>query len=208
MRNLSLMAIMAACLLSAPAWGAAPPAAEEHLVVAPYPGGAPWQVVTDQRNAEQYMIERIPADQSVTAISDIVVEQAFFRLQGANPSTFLNGLLHRLAASCRSVRINGPKADVQNGYSVAYGQSYCVDAGGEDVDSFIKVIGGKSALYVVQREFHRPTTPGAVAGVRSFGQDQIDQLRAMASAMKTAAEYTDKGVQLCPAVAGQNACPQ
>ncbi|MBU2136635.1 MAG: hypothetical protein KKA45_10605, partial [Alphaproteobacteria bacterium] len=203
-----LTTILASFILAAPTWAAAPPSTEEHLVVAPYPGGAPWQVIADKRNADQIMIERIPADQSARKFKDIIIEQTFFRLQGQDPEKFLDGLLRRLSSGCRSARVNGPKADIQNGFPVAYGQSYCIGVRGEDVDSFIKVIGGNSALYVIQREMHRPTTRGAAAGVRTFSADELDQLRALISAQKIAAEYTATGVQLCPAAEGDAACPQ
>jgi hypothetical protein len=207
MNRTLLVAALAAGLIAAPALAADPPPSGEHLVVAPYPGGAPWQTVTDKRNDFQSMIEIIPADQSVTAIKDIIVEQTFFKLKNQDPSAFIGGLLQRLSRSCASARINGPKAGTQNGYPVAYGQSYCVGVRGEDVDSFLKAIAGKDALYLVQREFHRPTTPGALAGVRSFSSDELPKLRALMSAQKIASDFTVDGVQVCPPVGGDGPCP-
>ena len=103
-------------------------------------------------------------------------------------------------AGSPSARVNGPKAASENGYRVAYAQAYCVNQTGAalDVDIFIKAVAGKDALYVVQREFHRPTEKG-VAGVRSASLDQI-------KAQVAADKFLVSQVQLCPPASGKGAC--
>jgi hypothetical protein len=170
----------------------------EHLIMPPYPSATPWQKITDGSNGELTQREWIPADQTVASIKDILTEQEFPKLKGMDPAVFAGGLLKRMASRCADARLNGPKAGEQNGYPVAYGQFYCVRWGdtGQDVDIFLKVIGGHDALYVAQVEFRRPTTPGAHAGITSFTQAQMAQMKARLEAMGTASHYLSDSVQL------------
>ncbi|HEX4294993.1 MAG TPA: hypothetical protein VHZ29_12735 [Rhizomicrobium sp.] len=176
--------------------------AGERLVVAPYPAATPWKNITDKHNAQQLLMEWIPADQSENDIKDILTEQAFYNQKNADPSVFVGDFLRRVGGACQSARVNGPKAASENGYRVAYAQAYCVNQTGAalDVDIFFKAIAGRDALYVVQREFHRPTEKGAVAGVRSASLDQI-------KAEVAADKFLVSQVQLCPPASGKGACP-
>lgn len=176
--------------------------AGERLIVAPYPAATPWKNITNKHNAVQLLMEWIPADQSENEIKDILTEQAFYNQKSADPSAFVADLLRRVGGACERVRVNGPKAGDENGYRVAYAQAYCVNQTGAalDVDIFIKVVAGRDALYVVQREFHRSTEKGAVAGVRSASLDQI-------KAQVAADKFLVSQVQLCPPASGKGACP-
>ena len=164
------MRIAIAALTCVLALGGAAGAGEaERLDIAPYPAAAPWKKVTDKQSAEVLYLEWIPAEQSVGAISDILTQQAFLKLKDYDASVFVGDFIRRMAAGCRDARINGPKAGVENGYKVAYGQVYCLDhkAAHEDVEIFVKAIGGRDALHLIQREFRRPTVPGRTAPPRS-----------------------------------------
>jgi hypothetical protein len=157
--------------------------AAETLVVPPYPASAPWKKITDAHNAQQMMIEWIPADQNENAIGDILTEQAFYGSPLA-PDAFVARFLSGVGGACRDARVNGPKMGTENGFPVAYAQAYCAGQKGanKDVDIFLKAIRGHDALYVVQREFRRPATPGAVAGVAPFANKEQAQQRLAAQA--------------------------
>lgn len=198
--------ILAAAALAVAA--AAGPVSAEELDVPPYPAALPWQKVTDKANDEQRLIEWIPADQSTTAISDILTVQTFKRLRGRDPAQFMTGFLQRFGGACRGARVNGPKAGVEDGLKVAYGQVYCVGhkAAREDLEIVAKVISGDEGLYMVQREFRRPEVAGRTAGVMAFEAGEEDKVRALFAAMRTANEHLAQvrvcgSGRQCPAVA-------
>lgn len=172
----------------------------ETLHVPPYPAVPPWKKLSDQRDARQLMIEWIPVDQDESHIRDILTEQAFYQLRGEPPGEILKRIMALTTNACRDVKVNGPVNGNEEGYAVAYAQIYCVGQKGADadVDILAKSIGGKEAVYVVQREFRRPAKPGAVAGVMEFpkgGQQQaVDKL----NAMKAASDFLAQSVYLCP----------
>jgi hypothetical protein len=176
----------------------------ETLAVPPYPADKPWKLITDIHDDKHVMKEWIPADQSPDDIADILTEQIFPTVK-QSPAEFVNGIFARTRTACNDVRINGPKEQIEDAYPVAYGQVYCVNQKGaaKDVDIFLKVIGGKDSLYVVQREFRRPTTPGAVAGLRKFPKGAADEAQAALAAQKTANDFLVSQVKLC----ADNACP-
>jgi hypothetical protein len=169
----------------------------ETLVVPPYPAAAPWKKITDHVDARGTWIEWIPADQSEDAIKDILTEQIFPAQKGTDPSGFTRDWLKRIIAGCRDSSVNGPKAATENGFAAAYAQAYCVDAKGIDADIFLKAISGKDALYVVQREFRRPTGPGEIAGQRRFPKDQEAAAKAALAAQNEANDYLVSRIKLC-----------
>jgi hypothetical protein len=173
--------------------------ATERLEIAPYPAAPPWKKITDKRSPAQVYIEWIPAAQSVEDISDILTHQAFYDLKDRDPAAFMAGFLQRFAAVCRDVRINGPKAGVENGFSVAYGQVYCVGhkTAHQDAEVFAKALSGHDGLHVVQREFRRAEVPGRTAGVMAFPKDGLDKAKAMLDAQKAANDYLVSQVRLC-----------
>jgi hypothetical protein len=116
------------------------PQTTEQLLVPPYPATAPWKIITNAHDDKRVWIEWIPADQSDADIKDILTEQIFYTLKGRDPNAFVETLLKDAAGACRDTLRNGPKAQTELGYSVAYAQVYCVGNKDKDVDIFIKAI--------------------------------------------------------------------
>ncbi|HWD25624.1 MAG TPA: hypothetical protein VG387_00560 [Rhizomicrobium sp.] len=189
----TVLTALALCVLTSAAFAAD----GEHLRIAPYPAAVPWKKITDHHDPKMTMYEWIPADQSENDIHDILTEQDFPMQANADPAAFVRNFLAQAGGACRSARVNGPKTSIESGYPVAYAQAYCAGNGNLDVDIFVKAIGGKRALYVVQREFRRPAQPGAVAGVASFDKSQMAVLTARMTAQSTANRFLSDSVQLC-----------
>jgi hypothetical protein len=191
----------------------------ETLIVPPYPAAQPWKAIESHKGNASIWLEWvpdqmpgtvwrewIPATQTPDAIRDLVAQQTYTQFAHIPPTGYLSSLMRYMAKVCRQARINGPVPQVENGYQVAYGQFYCVgeQKRHQDIDSFIKVIGGKSALYIVLREFYRPEEPGAEAGVRHF--TRVEDVHANMDAQKTANDFLGT-VQLCPLASGSGECP-
>lgn len=170
----------------------------ETLVVPAYPANPAWKNITNKANADQKLMEWIPANQNENAIGDILTEQVFFQLKNVDPARLVSNIFQQSAGACDRVRVNGPTRQTENGYPVAYGQVYCGHQKGTsiDVDMFIKAIGGHDGLYVVQREFHRPVDAGGVPGVISFAN--AAQMKAFMGARSAANDYLAKQVKLVP----------
>jgi hypothetical protein len=168
----------------------------ETLVVPPYPANPAWKKITDKANADQKLLEWIPANQSENAINDILTEQVFFRLKNVNPALLIGNIFKNTAQACDRVRTNGPAHQTENGYPVAYAQIYCGHQKGTtiDVDIFLKAMGGHDGMYVVQREFHRPVDSGGVPGVISFAKGQ--DVKAFMDARAAANDYLASKVKL------------
>ena len=201
------IALIAACTFLASAVALA--ASGEKLIVPPYPGDPAWKNITNKGNAEQQLLEWIPASQSEADIHDILTEQIFFAAKGADPATFVTNFLNGAAQACDHVRVNGPKRNSENGYPVAYAQVYCAHQKGTslDVDIFLKAIAGRDALYVVQREFRHPMQPGAVPGVIDVPKGQEAAMNARLALQVAADRFLTAGVQLCPPPGKGAACP-
>src|ERR1700733_4997049 len=178
----------------------------EALLVLPYSAAAPWKKITDHRDDKEVWIEWIPADQTEDDIKDILTEQEFFVLKGKDAGEFVSDLLGRIDGACRAASHNGPFGKSESGYQVAYAQAYCVGNQGKDVDIFIKAIAGHDALYVVQREFRRPATPGAIPGLAKFGKNQLPEAQARLAAQETANKFLTDQVKLCPNGISANSC--
>ncbi len=170
-------------------------ASAETLVTPPYPSKSAWRLITDRGNAQAHIREWIPADQSESNILDILTEQKFFTVKNGDPSAMIASIAQGAQSACDSLRVNGPKRASENGYPVAYGQIYCGHQKDTpfDVTIFIKAIGGHDALYVVQREFHRPTQ-GGPAGVVSF--DRPEDAKALLAEQAAADKYLASSVKL------------
>jgi len=172
----------------------------EVLSVPPYPSEPRWKEITNKKNSSMELVEWIPADQTENAIRDILTKQVFYKLKDDNPSAFVNGILKGVGKACEHARINGPTAQIESGYAVAYAQAYCANQKGaaKDVDIFIKAIRGKVALYVVQREFRRPAQPdNRTPGVTHFSKDQVEEMRSRIVAYNVANKFLVEDVQLC-----------
>lgn len=170
----------------------------ETLSVPPYPSTPAWKNITNKANADQKLMEWIPANQNENAINDIVTEQVFFRLKNADPAILIQNMFNSTAQACDRVRVNGPTRQMENGYRVAYAQIYCGHQKGTaiDVDIFMKTMSGHDGLYVVQREFHRPVDAGGTPGIISFAKGQEAQAKAFMSARAVADGYLAHKVKL------------
>lgn len=169
----------------------------ERLVLEPYPGDPPWQEVTNKASGDQWLREQIPADQKIDAYRDILTAQSFPQQKNTDPSSFLKGMFSRVGGACDGVRVNGPKEQQENGYSIAYAQVYCGKQKGTQfgVNMFFKVVKGADSLYVIQREFRVP--PTEVGGVTTFNKAQMGQMMALMKAQSVANSYLANSVYVC-----------
>lgn len=170
---------------------------KERLVLEPYPGGTPWQEATNRGSGDQWLREQIPADQEIDSYKDILTAQSFPQQKNADPSSFLKGMFSRVAGACDGVRVNGPKAQEENGYRIAYAQIYCGRQKGTQfgVNMFFKVVKGTDSLYVIQREFRVP--PTEVGGVTTFDEDRMEEMKALIKAQSVANSYLLGSVHVC-----------
>lgn len=191
-------------LMAGTSAGAAPDA--ERLVLEPYPATPAWREVTHKAVGAKFLIEQIPSDQVVEDYRDILTAQSFPELRGRDPSDFLKGIFARSGRDCEGVRVNGPKAQTEGGSSVAYGQIYCGRQRGKSfgVRMFFKVIAGRDALYVVQRESRVPASE--VGGVQTFSKDQLAAAVAMMNAAGVANRYLVESVYLCGGASTEPRC--
>ena len=190
--------LLVACAQSTPPEPRHGMSEELHLV--PYPGDPPWKEITNEWKPELklHTSEWIPSDQDPPDVRDILTIQTFHAMRGTDPSAFLHGVMDLSSKACQRTRVNGPKQQTEEGYRVAYAQIYCAEqkGAGKDVDILLKAIRGNDALYVVQREFRRPTQPGAEPGVQRFSERT--EAEKTTNAMATANRYLEDGVALCP----------
>jgi hypothetical protein len=203
--RLAFLALVA-CLASFAASAVVAEPAAERLVMKPYPGKLAWKRITDQSGDGSWFHEQIPADQDVNSFTDILSDQAFAKLKGYDPATFLSALFQRINGGCTGLVVNGPVAHVENGVTVVYGQAYCGQQNGQPygVHMFYKLIGGADALYVIDREFHVP--PSANGGQLSFPKDQAAAAMALLNNEAAANKYLTDDVYLCGGASGDPRC--
>jgi len=180
-------------------------AADEHLVVRPYPG-PPWTRITDKSGADGWIHEQIPASQTEQGFKDILTDQGFRKLGHQDPARFLRTLFNNVSGACDAVLVNGPVSRREGGYDVAYGQVYCGTQRGTNfgVHIFYKVIGADAALYSVCREFHVP--PSAHAGALAFPKGEAGQATALLNAERAANDYLASGVYVCGGRSADTRC--
>ncbi|MBX3481714.1 MAG: hypothetical protein KF842_15085 [Caulobacter sp.] len=193
---------LAAAALLVPALASA----AERLVVMPYPAEAPWPLATDQRQGVKMLREYVPADQTVDAYRDMLVVQAFPESRTVPPATFMKAMFSGVGYACEAVSVNGPKEGMEGGYKVAYGQIYCGHQLGKSDGAhiFIKMIQGKDAMYVVQREFRVPATK--VAGTLAFGPGDKDRALSLMKDEAAANAFLVDSVFLCADGAAEARC--
>jgi len=170
----------------------------ETLVTPPYASNPPWKNITDKRNSQGHVREWIPATQTESNILDIVTEQKFFTIKNGDPAAMVARIANGAKGSCDSVRANGLKRGTENGYPVAYGQVYCQHQKGTpfDVTIFVKAMVGHQAMYVVQREFQRPTETNGVAGV--VVMNKPSDVQALMAGQVAGDKYLASAVKLNP----------
>lgn len=175
------------------------PVLGEKLVVPAYPTGR-WKTLTNSGSDTQTLVEYIPEDQTAQTMTDLLQIRTGIGAQRAQPKAFMASLFTGFSKDCSSMNVNGPVAATENGHAVAYGEVFCKHSkqpAGKDMDIFVKVIQGKDALYIIQRDFHRPTEPGLAAGERRYATAQAEQMKADNAAIETAQDFL-KQVRLCP----------
>lgn len=184
-----------ALLMLAPTVGRA--ATAEALVLEPYPANPAWTEVTTNRQGVRFLRELIPADQTIETYRDILTAQGFPLAPGATPSAAIQGIFLGVSSVCDGARVNGSKASTENGLPVAYAQVYCGRQKGKDfgVVMVFKVIQGREAMYVVQREFRVP--PSASGGVQTFSKDELPAMTARLKAQTVANDYLVRSVYVC-----------
>jgi hypothetical protein len=186
--------IAAAALMLTGTAQAAP--AAEHLVMKPYPGAA-WKVITNQTSHSAWNHEQIPGGETEANFTEILTDQGFPDLAGADPVLFLKQRFQQVMLSCDSVRVNGPTLRLEGGVRVAYGQLYCGQQRGQDygVHVFFKIISGEAAAYAVSLDVHTPAS--TTGGVLSFPAGHEDEMRALLKTESAANAYIESGVYLC-----------
>lgn len=180
--------------------------AAERLVVAPYPAEIPWTLATDQRQGRMMLQEYVPVDQTVDDYQDMLIVQAFPESRTLPPATFMKAMISGVSYACEGVSVNGPVDREEGGYKVAYGQIYCGHQLGkpDGAHIFIKMIQGKDAMYVIQREFRVP--PTKVAGTLAFGAEDKDRALALIKDEAAANAYLTDSVFLCADGASEARC--
>ena len=184
----------------------APPPAAERLVVGKPVAATPWKTITNAAGADHWLWEQVPAEETGDNHTEILVAQGFAKLAGADPSTFLQGLVGLAQKDCNAVRVNGPTARSEDGHHVAYGQIYCGRRSGQTyrLAMLYKVIAGADALYVVEREI---TTPGSTtAGAVSFDKAHAEQGLALMRRTAAADQFLENAVYLCDGQSTDSRC--
>jgi hypothetical protein len=189
---------MALALAAAMALGAnAATAADEHLMVKPYPAPTPWKRITDKSGPQGWIHEQIPGNRKNDDYSDILTDQGFVNARGADPAAFLQNIFQNVSGACEGVRVSGPTTRVEGGFKVAYGQVRCGTQRGESfgVHIFYKVISGDAALYSVARDFRVPASANGDQLV--FPKAEAAQAAALLKAEAAADSYLLNQVYVC-----------
>jgi hypothetical protein len=193
MHKSSIIALAGAAALVA---GAAA-AADEHLVVKPYPGSPAWKRITDKSGPQGWIHEQIPGERRDDDYSDMLTDQAFAADRGADPSAFLRNIFAQVGGACAGVRVSGPLAQTEGGLRVAYGQVRCGAERGQafGVHIFYKAISGDAALYSISREFRVPAS--AEGDLLVFPKAEAAKAAALLKAETAADQYLQHQVYVC-----------
>lgn len=177
--------------------GGAAQAADERLVVGPYPGPPAWKRITDKSGAHGWIHEQIPGDRRNDDYRDMLTDQGFVGQRGADPAGFLRTIFGNVGGACDGVKVSGPVARTEGGLRVAYGQVRCGTQRGQafGVHIFYKVISGDAALYSISREFRVPAS--ADGDLLSFPQGETAKAGALLKAEAAADQYLADQVYVC-----------
>ena len=194
MRRSTIIALGTALALAAAGSAAA---ADEHLVMKPYPGPPAWKRITDKSGPQGWIHEQIPADRRNDDYSDMLTDQGFAANRGADPSAFLRTIFANVGGACAGVKVSGPVAQVEGGLRVAYGQVRCGTQRGQafGVHIFYKAISGDAALYSISREFRVPASADGDQLV--FPKAQAAKAAALLKAEAVADQYLEEQVYVC-----------
>lgn len=193
MRGRTVLALAAMLTLGA---GAAL-AADEHLVMQPYPGSPAWKRITDKSGPQGWIHEQIPADRRNDDYSDMLTDQAFVANRGADPVAFLRAIFANVSGACDGVKVAGPVPQSEGGLRVAYGQVRCGTEHGQNfgVHIFYKAISGDAALYSISREFRVPASTDGDQLV--FPKAQAAKAATLLKAEAAADQYLVNRVYVC-----------
>lgn len=193
MRRSTMIALGAAAALVA---GSAA-AADEQLVVKPYPGPPAWKRITDKSGPQGWIHEQIPADRRNDDYSDMLTDQGFAANRSADPSAFLRNIFASVGGACDGVKVSGPFTQTEGGLRVAYGQVRCGTQRGQGfgVHIFYKAISGDAALYSISREFRVPASADGDRLV--FPKAEAAKAAALLKAEAAADQYLMDQVYVC-----------
>lgn len=180
--------------------------AAERLLIPPYPAEVAWTLVTDERLGAMTLQEFIPADQSRDGYRDILSVQSLPDSRTLAPAPFLKIVISGVVYGCEHVSSTGPVEAREGDYNVAYGQIYCGRQIGQSdgVHILFKVIQGREAMYVVQRQFRVP--PSDVAGQLRFGKNEQEKAAALLKAEAEANAYLTGAVRVCAEDSAEAEC--
>jgi len=172
-------------------------AADEHLVMKPYPAATPWKRITDKSGPQGWLHEQIPGNHKADDYSDILTDQAFVGSRGADPAAFLQTIFQHVSGACDGVRVNGPTTRVEGGLRVAYGQVRCGTQRGETfgVHIFYKAISGDAALYAISHDLRVPASANGDELV--FPKAEAAKATALLKAEAAADSYLLNQVYVC-----------
>jgi hypothetical protein len=172
-------------------------AADEHLVVKPYPGPPAWKRITDKSGPQGWIHEQIPGDRRSDDYSDMLTDQAFVANRGADPNVFLRNIFAGVGGACAGVKVSGPFSQVEGGLRVAYGQVRCGTQRGQGfgVHIFYKAISGDAALYSISREFRVPAS--ANGDQLAFPKAEAAKAAVLLKAEAAADQYLVDQVYVC-----------
>jgi len=188
---------MVLALAAALALGASAAAADEKLVMQPYPGPPAWKRITDKSGPQGWIHEQIPADRRDDDYSDMLTDQGFAANHGADPVVFLKAIFANVSGACAEVKVSGPVPQTEGGLRVAYGQVRCGTERGQSfgVHIFYKAISGDAALYSISREFRVP--PSTDGDRLLFPKAQSAKAAALLKAEAAADQYLVNQVYVC-----------
>jgi hypothetical protein len=189
--RIALVSMLA--LAAAPAFAADP--TQERLVVLPYPASPAWHQVASANPKTSIWL---PAGVERPGEGNDLLSAQTFR-EGVNipVEKFARDFAPSSAGACTKIDAKEPRLTTENGFPVAYVRFHCANFHNEsiDVDCFMKVIGGKDAIYVVQRIFRSPAVADAVVDLAALSPDQ-----------KIADDFLVQGVRLCGPTDGDGIC--
>jgi hypothetical protein len=176
-------------------------AAEERLVLQPYPSGT-WYDVVNQSGPGGFIHEQLPQGQTTENAQDVLTAQSRRGFRGS-PAAFITLAFSDLAQNCDTVETVGPTVGEEAGRQVAYGRFYCGKQKGQPYGAhiFFKAILGSEALYIIDRDFRIPASehPSAPA----LPEDQaVSFLQTEAQARK----YLTDQVYVCDPVFPEPRC--
>ena len=162
------LAIAAMAALMAVATAAA---AEEKLVLQPYPGG-PWYDVVNQSGPGGFIREQMPQGQTPQDPHDVLTAQSRRGYRGT-PASYISLAFSQLTQACDTVETVGPTTSEEDGRQVAYGRFYCGKQKSQPFGAhvFFKAIQGSEGLYIVDRDFRIPASEHPSAP--SLPEDQV-----------------------------------